>query len=613
MGCNYAIATQDTCVVYRGSNSMKKFMLWNILIILSVAFAMNTASAALEITESFNKDTPTFGDDGQEASNPEHDESEKHDIFDTVTLKVKNTDTTAVTVDTIEVSTASGFKTSDLQFTIVGDSVSIPASSTKDVQLKARIPEQLDAVDDTTFEKQALIVATIKLKDSSSTTAISADLQVFMQRENQLEISDSDAIINGKGKQSIDDDDNLENIVPGDRIEIEVEASNEFDDRTNLDINDVDLEISCDEEDNFDFDDKTEEIGDIGTEDEETESINFDVEEDAKDETSNCELSVSGEDENGALHGEMISFDVEVERKNHDLLIKSINANPTSLSCDDTTINLRVDFINLGRSNEDRVAIEVTSKLFGYQERIAGFELDEDDRDEKTFLVPVSPRELKQGPSVFQIQTFYDNNKLSDTATYTVDNLCSEGALASNGKKTKTPTTTRNALVISSEKINLAKDSLASLAVKVVNKEDATVEYIVSLENTEDFAETASSKKVFLNAGQESTVFLNLKSKENVAAGMYSGSVVLKDNKGNTLETRSFTVEAAGKTSGKNGGFNLFGGDSDSKVFWIIGDIILIIVAIFFIKLIFTGGRGRKAAKAKRMADYEASATKKRK
>ena len=198
-----------------------------------------------------------------------------------------------------------------------------------------------------------------------------------------------------------------------------------------------------------------------------------------------------------------------------------------------------------------------------------------------------------------------------------MDNLCSEGQPVNTGKPgtgNNEPRGVGNALVVGAEKITLSKDSLASVAVKVVNKEEDSVEYTVSLDNIDDFAEPSSSKKVFLNAGQESTVFLNLKAKSNLAPGLYSGTVVLEDAGGNTIETRTFTVEAGGKSGTSTGTTtntfaSLFGGESNSKIFWIIGDVILVIIAIFFIKLIFSGGKRKKD---KKMADFEAESTKRK-
>ncbi|MEK6903573.1 MAG: hypothetical protein AABW64_02930 [Nanoarchaeota archaeon] len=593
---------------------MKQLMIWSLLIILLVGFSMAGVEAQLTAKNTFDKNNPTHGSATQEASNPKHDDTIKKDIFVTSTITIKNSDlTNAIIIDSIGVNPASGFSATDLQLTLVGGPTTIPKNGEASIQIKARIPETLDAVD-SAFDAVAFLIANVDLFEN---TVQKGTVQIWMQRENGLSIKDIKAIINGKGSQSIDPGDDLENIKPGDKIELEVGVENNFDDETNLDAEDVKLKIQCDNEDNFDFDDKTEDIGDIGTEDEETERITFSVQDDAEDEDTTCDISAEGKDENGARHGELLAFDVQIQRKSHDIIIKSVNANPTSLSCDDTTINLRVEYMNLGRSDEDRVAIEATSRILNYQERIAGLELDENDRDEKIFLVPVNPRTISQGPFIFQLQTFYDNTKLSETATLTMDNLCSEGQPVNTGKPgtgNNEPRGVGNALVVGAEKITLSKDSLASVAVKVVNKEEDSVEYTVSLDNIDDFAEPSSSKKVFLNAGQESTVFLNLKAKSNLAPGLYSGTVVLEDAGGNTIETRTFTVEAGGKSGTSTGTTtntfaSLFGGESNSKIFWIIGDVILVIIAIFFIKLIFSGGKRKKD---KKMADFEAESTKRK-
>lgn len=566
-----------------------------------------SVSADIETVTKYSSATPTFGSDSQPASNPEDDNVANRNIERTFGIALINKNLTAVTLDNIAITYNIPFTSVDSLIQLVSATpIIFSPNQPQNVEFKVRISEKLDAVNED-GELIAINVGKITLKDSLDNPLGTFD--VFIQRENNLRLRNVDAVVEGGRSTSIDEDDTLENLKPGDSVEIEAEASNEYDNDANLDIEDITLEIECDPDDNFDFEDKTEEIGDLSPEDEETQTINFDVEEDAENDDSSCLIKATGRDEHGARHGEGINFDIEVTRKSHDVQITAATINPTGISCTDRELQLTVDLLNLGRSDEDRVALEVTSKAISFQERVSNIELDEDDSTSEIFVIPVNPTALKPGPFAIQVQSFYDNTKSADTETVQVDNLCTV-ASTGTGNNGGTPEPIENKLELETENIQVRMGSSTSIAVKVTNPERSLVEYTIELRGVEEFAETASSSKsIPLSPNQQSTILFNIKTKQNIDTGKYQGFIVLKDSTGKTLETKTFTVDVAEK---QGSGFdlgNIFG-DSDSRVFWIIGDIILIIIAIFFIRLIFTGGRKKQANK--KLADYEAEMARKK-
>lgn len=592
---------------------MKKLSLLYAIMAVMLISAF-TVSATITTVNTFASTNPTFGSDSQVASNPRHDEvANRNIILNTQAVALKNDGTSPVTIDpTITVITyIAPFTSTDsnLQVETTG-AITIAPNVQGTMNFRVRISEKLDAVD-LEGEPVAIKVATVNLFDNATNPNNVGTFDVFIQRENNLEMSNLDATIEGGRKKSLSDDDTLENLKPGDRIEIEAEASNNYDNDANVDIESVSLEIECTNEKNLNIDDKNVEIGDISPEDEQTDSLSLDVESDAEDKDSDCITKIIGRDQNGARHGEGVNFILEVTRESHDVQITSATINPTSLTCTDREMQLTVDLLNLGRSNEDRVALEVTSKAISFQERMSNIELDEDDSAQEIFVIPVNTETLKSGPFAIQVQTFYDNTRSSDTQTVQVDNLCNAGSSTGNGNKIPTPgPVVQGALELDTESIQMNMGSSASIAVKVNNLENTPVEYTITLADTAEFAEGTATKTVFLNQGQQSTVLLNLRAKDDIDAGKYSGIIVLKDNAGKTLETKTFTVDVAERQRSSSFSFgNLFGG-SDSRVFWIIGDIILIIVAIFFIRLIFTGGKKKQPAN-KKLADYEAEMSKK--
>ncbi|MDP1694050.1 MAG: hypothetical protein Q8L34_00750 [Candidatus Woesearchaeota archaeon] len=564
-----------------------------------------TVSATITTVNTFASTNPTFGSDSQVASNPKHDTVAERDQFATTSIQFSNSGAAVDAVMTVQPVTP--FSITDLR--IENQTALSFAAGQTTVSFRSRIPEKLDAVD-AEGEAMAFKVATLIFTDPANANVEVGRFDVYMQRENNLEMNNFDANIDGGRKKSLSDDDTLENLKPGDRIELEAEARNNYDNDANVDIESVSLEIECTNENNLDFDDTNVEIGDISPEDEQTDTLSIDIESDAEDKDSDCLTKIIGRDQNGARHGEGINFLLEITRESHDIQITAATINPTSLSCTDREMQLTVEMLNLGRSNEDRVALEVTSKAISFQERVSNIELDEDDSAEEIFVIPVNAETLKSGPFAIQVQTFYDNTRSSDTETVQVDNLCGTQTTG-NGNGPAPGPVVQGALELDTESIQMNLGSSASIAVKVNNLENTPVEYTVTLADTAEFAEGTATKTVFLNPGQQSTVLLNLRAKEDIDTGKYSGIIVLKDNAGKTLETKTFTVDVTERQGSSFSFGNLFGG-ADSRIFWIIGDIILIIVAIFFIRLIFTGGKRKQQPTNKKLADYEAEMSKKK-
>ncbi len=590
---------------------MKKFsLLYAVMaVMLLSAFAV---SAAVTTVNTFDSANPTFGGENQAASNPKHDVvADRNKILSAQPVILKNTDTVPVTIDPTktQITYVSPFTSIDSNLQVENTAnIDLTANGQATINFKVRISEKLDAVN-IDGDLIAIKVATVTLFDNSTTPIILGSFDVYVQRENNLEMNNLDANIEGGRKKSLSDDDTLENLKPGDNIEIEAEARNNYGSETNVDVENVVLEIECTNDKNLDISDKSVDIGDISTEDEQTDALTVDIEADAEDKTSDCIIKVIGRDQNGARHGEGTNFAFEITRESHDIQITAATVNPTSVSCTDREVQLTVDLLNLGRSNENRVALEVTSKAISFQERVSNIELDEDDSTQEIFVIPMDGTKIKPGPFAIQVQSFYDNTKSSSTETIQVDNLCNAGSDNTGNNGNGNEEIIEGAITLDSDNIKVNMGGSASIPIKITNLEKVPVEYMVALADISEFAETSTSKSVFLNPGQQSTILLNLKSKAKVDAGKYSGIIVLKDSTGKTLETKTFTVDIAAKQGSSFDLGSVFGG-ADSRVFWIIGDIILIIVAIFFIRLIFTGGKKKQANK--KLADYEAEMSRKK-
>ncbi len=469
----------------------------------------------------------------------------------------------------------------------------IPGTAT--LNFETMIPASLDAVNNN-LEEQAFDV--FKFTFLAGTTPL--DVKVQMQRENLLVIDDSDIEIDSRRREDIDDADDVEDIQPGANVKIEMKIRNEYNDDSDVDVEDVDLEIECENEDDFDIDDNSLDLGDIAADSEETDAFSIDVEKDAEDGDSTCDVKTVGTDENGARMGQGFSFTLEITRETHDIQITSITPNPGIITCDDNTLELTIGLLNIGKSDEDEVAVEVSIQDFNKVERRSNKELDEDDEDLEVFSIEI-PSTLTRSPIPVSVKSFYDNIKVADTELLLIENECiQEEEPEPSEPGTKQPPAMAAGLILSEDTIDVTPGASGNVAVQVTNNENTRMTFELSLDVSE-FGTASAAKEITLQPGQTASIFLNFKAKEET--GSFTGAVELRTNN-QIVETKTFTAEVKKDSTKTGAGFNL-GGDS-TRVFWIIADIILVIVAIFFIRLIFTAGGKKKSGK--KMSDMEAEA-----
>ncbi|MDP3917295.1 MAG: hypothetical protein Q8Q42_03340, partial [Nanoarchaeota archaeon] len=522
----------------------------------------------------------------------------------TITLGDASIDITLFTIDDF---IPNGFNLDKDDFEITAQS-QIDANVSGTITIKAKIPEDLNAVN-SEFEEVAFPVGTLKIKGNSDAnpTGEVAQFTVYMQRENKLLIEDLDALINDKDTENnLEDGDEIKDLRPGDSVELTIKVESSYETKADIDVEDVEVNILCENDDDLDFEDDNIDFGDIGPGDNDEDIINFDVENDAQEDTATCVVTLEGVDQNGAQHGESLTIDISIDRQTHDIVIDAVALNPTALTCDDSEFQVVVDMINLGTKDEDQVAVQIQSLTLGVNEKLTNLQIDEDDSSSETFIVNVNPSSLEEGKYALLVSTFYDNAKQSDSTVVQIDNIC-DAMSDSEEEDNELPQTFVNSITLDQSEVSAQKNKQSSVKVQLNNKGTAPVDYTISLENIADFGTSGSSSTIHLNPGQTSTVFLNFKVNDDAEEGMYTATVVLKDAKSNNiLETETFTVNVVGKS---DAGTPLFSGlnfGGESKILLIVANVVLVIIAIFLIRLIFSSGKKRnKKVADKKLADFE--------
>ena len=387
---------------------MKKSMIF-ILTILALVLCVTSVSAAVTVTSSYSSSTPTFGDDSQMASNPNADDVDDENIYDTGAVIINNTGN-ALNITSITVVASSGFSNTNsnddgyINITITDADITIAANTTEAFTLNARIPESLDAVD-SNFDEVAFKVATVTFNFNDSS---SASFDAYMQRKNMLDIKDLEISVDGDAND-YDDDDRIKDVKPGDDIEVSVSVENLYDKRDDdVDIENVDVTVEIDDGD-MDVD-EDDDLGDISSDNDETATMTFTVEDDVDDDTYDMVLTVDGEDEHNAKHGVKYELDFEVERKSHDIIIKSASIEESEVSCTRGGNSVSVKLYNQGKNDEDEVALYVDNKDLDLEYELEDIEIEESDYYSKTITFDV-PSDLEIGTYTIVVNAYYDGDE----------------------------------------------------------------------------------------------------------------------------------------------------------------------------------------------------------
>ncbi len=330
--------------------------------------------------------------------------------------------------------------------------LNMTASQSATVKVLADIPLDHNAVESSKsasdfLEEKAIVIGKIQGK-INSTVAASADLK--LQAANQLEIKKA-RLECGSKAESLDDGDKIENLKPDTQCTLEVEVENNFpedddEDSTgkglkigDIEFDSVDVEIEIDDSD-FDVD-ESEDLDGLGSDDQDQVTLDFDIDEDTDDGTFTMDIFVNGRDDNGATHGEHWEIRLEIERLSHDIQLRAPSIAPSRISaCTGGQVRVSSRIANLGKRDEDEVAVELSIPDLKVTKRVDKIELDEDDSTTVNFVADV-PANTKSSVYRATLNTFFDNTAPSNAQSleFTVEK-CDEASVATTTEAQPTQT-----------------------------------------------------------------------------------------------------------------------------------------------------------------------------
>ena len=382
---------------------------------------------------------------------------------------------------------------------------------------------------------------------------------------------------------TIQEPDNGDEFAPGDIMNIEIDVENNGD----REIKDVVVETFFY---NVDADEEIERVEsdpeDIDKRDDQTYELEIELPFDG-DITEDDEYVLfvkAFEDGDEDRHCAEAQITIQIEREKHDVRVMDISLLPASAE-PGASVDVSVKVINVGSSDEDDVTVRASLPELGWDQTSSPVDLDDGESSDNDatlrFSFTVPDNTVAKAYSLEATVTFDDgDDRNSEFGTFTVLEAT-----------TRAPTTPPPRDVFRVQSVSDAGNNAFIVSTIVTNEGTDTRSFEIEL--LASWATPVTKQIVILSPGDSRNVQFNVNANQGLQAGRYTGTISVRED-GVLVDSKTFNAEIKQRaTTQPITGFNianLFGGDSGA-VIWILVDIVLVIVAIFFIKLIFTSGK----------------------
>jgi hypothetical protein len=430
---------------------------------------------------------------------------------------------------------------------------------------------------------------TVKVTDDDTTPLTDEEtFTIFARPEGVCGDYESGTDIKITDLEITDDD---EDFYPGSEIEITVDVENDGND----DLEDIVVEaVLYDVTDGKKLDSIQTDAFDLDEDEDTTAELTIEVPKEI-DEGNTIILFVSAYEDGNDDENCDYEYDnnLDFNRRKHDITVNTLTDSALTVK-PGKTVEVRFDIENVGARDEEGVYITLKNAELGINKKSEAFDIDayeKGDDDEYTITMILSVlANAKPGDYELEINVYNEDGKVYSSGLGFLT-LTVEGTTTS-----VTQTTTTGAATITVEGLPETVETGKSLSipVKVTNTAGTDKEYKILLTNIADWAESTSVIDAYLTSGQTSTYYLTLVPKTDATEGQHSATVNVKEGT-TTVTTKTLSFTTPEKTDSITGGTvigvedkgafqNVFGGTT----FWIIGDLVLVIVGIFFIKMLFT-------------------------
>ncbi len=368
--------------------------------------------------------------------------------------------------------------------------------------------------------------------------------------------------------------DDGDDFKPGQKIPIEAKVENNANE--DLDITVTAFLFDVDNGDNVEeVDSETTNINE-----DDTETFNFDLTIPADvDEKHQFKLFIKGyEDGNEDEQCDESSVKLDIKREKNDVIVKSLKIDPPAAKAGDT-VTFTVTTQNIGSRDQDDVIVKISNSDLSLDVESKAFTLEKFDNDDTqverlTFKIP---EDAKAGTYDIEAAVDFDSKTSS-----TFGSLRVEAA--------PKPPKPSAALEVSDVPTSVDAGKSFDMAVKVSNTGTTPATFDVGVRNIASWAESVEPQTLSVAPGKTATLFFTIRTKQLVtgvqsaSVGLLSNNEVLdsEDIKVDLKQTQAEVPPITGFSLG-----TLFSGIN----LWIVADIVLVIIAIVFIRLLFKAKR----------------------
>jgi hypothetical protein len=250
------------------------------------------------------------------------------------------------------------------------------------------------------MKKTVLLVFLVLIFTISALCAMADSSELNIDR---VEVTvDGDKLLTTSNSGSID-------VKPGDELYIEIRLENTFDDDTDMRMDDIRVTATIEDiDDGSSISDESDRVY-IRANSKRTVRLKLTIPDDASSyQDYDLDIKAVGYDEDGALHEDEVSIDLDVEREEHKLMFNRLWVN--DVACDGEAA-VRLELENIGEEYEDDVELSITSAELGtlFLDRFDLPSVDDDDSDLYRKEKQLDVSELKPGLNSLTVRVEYDD------------------------------------------------------------------------------------------------------------------------------------------------------------------------------------------------------------
>ncbi|MEM2121549.1 MAG: Ig-like domain-containing protein [Candidatus Woesearchaeota archaeon] len=314
----------------------------------------------------------------------------------------------------------------------------------------------------------------VQVSDGTYTTTKQFYVNVVVPRK--LEIYNVEVTVDGSRDSSVGSGDII-TVKPESQVSVKVSLKNMYTSSERITIKNVVLRITAvGIDDGEDIEEETSEFN-IRYNTIVSKTIDFKIPLKVDEQEYDLVIRAEGKDENGYDQVAEMTIKLSVDKKNHDVRIRSLTLMPEEISCDRTVI-LETRIINLGSSYEDKAGLSIESQQLKILRR-ENFELSNDPFDEDSerrfshqFIIP---DDVKAGTYSIIVRTYYNTDILNDQKTVQLTVRDCAATITPTPTQTATPTPTQTIVV------ETPTPTVTAVPITEEKKFTETTEYILLL------------------------------------------------------------------------------------------------------------------------------------